>query len=383
MRVAIVTDTYYPATDGVIRFVENLAMQLSELGHTIDIVFPQFPQRYYPGRPAPIPGVNFVPLKCLSLQLKGYFLTLPTNGMLKSILQADIIIINALATAGLYAIELAFRVNKPLALFIHHDEDDIILKTMTIPSFAKTILRILARKYYTKFITYGVATNKFYQKALHFGADPEKIFWVSFGVPEVHVTDEEVAFMREKLGADPEDRILLYLGRLSSEKNIETILTALGKLGEHRHVKCYIAGIGYLAEHLHKRIMEEHLSVTMLGKIPEEHLFQLYKTADLLVTPSFHESMCFTVVESMSQSTPAVINAAFHEPDLRADNSVLIENIFDVDEIVNKIQDLLADSIKLEQLQNNAFVTSKKFRWGNFGKIWEKELYKAITLHRS
>ena len=109
----------------------------------------------------------------------------------------------------------------------------------------------------------------------------------------------------------PEDeRILLYVGRLSAEKGLEYLLDAFAiTVSESNSVpKLVIVGSGPLQENLVRQVQKLDLTrdVTFTGNLPNEQLPQWYRAADLTVIPSLLEWFGAVAVESMACGTPIV-----------------------------------------------------------------------------
>jgi len=108
------------------------------------------------------------------------------------------------------------------------------------------------------------------------------------------------------------NKIILTIGRLSSSeqyKGQDRILNCLPELIEQQPDTHYIiAGDGddkpRLQQMVKKLGVTEHVS--FLGKVEDEKLKQLYKTADLFAMPSTGEGFGIVFLEAMSQGTPAL-----------------------------------------------------------------------------
>ena len=372
MKIAIISDTYYPATDGVCRFVEQLAMQLTNLGYTISLLFPKFPTYYYKGEVKPLNGVKFVTVKCIPKSFFGYFFTLANFRIVKEIATAQLVILNSVGSLGLLSILLSKLYKKPIFQFTHIDEHEMLFRVMGLPIVVNLPLLKLADYMYPRFTKVVYATEKFKKKCFEFNARPEQFELVNFGITQETVNPEHKEALRKQLSIAKTDKVLLYLGRLSAEKNIDVIVTVLGKLARHANVKAIIGGIGYKFNEISERIKTEGLPIAMLGMVEESDLMTLFAISDILVTPTFHESMCFTVLEAMSQSTVSVVNGKFKEASLNDSNSIKIADISDETELIEKITYYLDNPPQLARLQKYAYETSKTLSWAGFGRRWDE-----------
>lgn len=107
----------------------------------------------------------------------------------------------------------------------------------------------------------------------------------------------------------PENRkLLLYVGRLASEKNVRTLYDAMSILHRRDPGKYHLlaVGDGTLRPGL-LRLQEETGSVTWVQFCAEaERLASIYRAADLFVHPGIQETFGLVTLESQASGTPVV-----------------------------------------------------------------------------
>src|SRR5690606_7165861 len=120
---------------------------------------------------------------------------------------------------------------------------------------------------------------------------------------------------RQRHGIADGERVLLYLGRLGDEKNVELVVDAMAELrrrGEP-NVKLVIAGGGpdaYLRK-LHKRCEGLGLQdVIWTGFVRGQDWLDTYAAADLVLFPSVTETQGLVVVESLAAGKPLLSGEA-------------------------------------------------------------------------
>lgn len=114
------------------------------------------------------------------------------------------------------------------------------------------------------------------------------------------------AEMRSMLtGGEPNRPLLLYVGRLGAEKNIEMIKSVLEARPEARLA---IVGGGPAEAELRKTF--EGLPVVFTGLMRGEALSRAYAAADVFVMPSESETLGFVVLEAMASCVPTVTSHA-------------------------------------------------------------------------
>lgn len=111
---------------------------------------------------------------------------------------------------------------------------------------------------------------------------------------------------RKSLGLHENDFVILYVGRLAPEKNVETVIDYMASR-RYRSVKLVIAGDGESREKLEKRVQDLNVSndVSFLGRVDE--IETLYPIGDVLVLPSTSlETFGLVVIEAALCGVPAI-----------------------------------------------------------------------------
>ena len=114
----------------------------------------------------------------------------------------------------------------------------------------------------------------------------------------------------EQLGVEVSNvPILLYAGRLVTEKNIPAMIDLLDQYCQKRTpAKLWIVGEGPEKENLERIVKEKKTSqhVIFWGRISHDRLVYIYNTADVLLLFSSFEGTPLTLLESLSCGTPCL-----------------------------------------------------------------------------
>ncbi len=152
---------------------------------------------------------------------------------------------------------------------------------------------------------------------------------------------------------------VLYCGRYSKEKGIETLLKAVDNLPG---IKFVFAGDGPLKDEINKRANAEDK-----GFLKHNELTELVSKARFSVIPSeCFENCPFSVIESIINGTPVIGARIGGIPELIADGKTgeLFESS-DAEELADKISRLFADKERLTEYtlncQNAPFVSIKQY----------------------
>ena len=115
--------------------------------------------------------------------------------------------------------------------------------------------------------------------------------------------------LREQYGLTPQTRVLLSLGRLGKEKNVEELIRYFSTLSRFRDdIRLMIVGGGPDAERLHE-IADSYLlgdRVIFTGMVDPSLVRQYYALGDIFVCASTSETQGLTYVEALSCGLPLV-----------------------------------------------------------------------------
>jgi len=109
---------------------------------------------------------------------------------------------------------------------------------------------------------------------------------------------------RRRLGFAEEDRVLLFLGRLAQEKNLEELLKFMVR--QSSRVKLLLVGDGPYRGRLTDAVRELHLEdrVVFAGMVRPEEVARYYALGDVFVSASRSETQGLTYVEAMAAGLP-------------------------------------------------------------------------------
>jgi 1,2-diacylglycerol 3-alpha-glucosyltransferase len=114
---------------------------------------------------------------------------------------------------------------------------------------------------------------------------------------------------RKELGFQPKDIVLLFVGRLGPEKNIDFLLRSFtGAVQAYDHMRLVLIGGGPEKENLEdwvKRTGIQH-AVRFIGSVAYDQMPRYMAMADAFVTASVTEVHPLTVIEAMAAGLPVV-----------------------------------------------------------------------------
>ncbi|MFW9844849.1 MAG: glycosyltransferase family 4 protein, partial [Candidatus Thorarchaeota archaeon] len=125
--------------------------------------------------------------------------------------------------------------------------------------------------------------------------------------------DFELFSPKQEYLKDPSKVRFVYIGRLESEKGMETLLDTLQLLKEREDFVFRIVGWGtYLPEML--SATRKGLHVEYWGKVSHDEIPEIIADSDVLVLPSLTEGMPAVILESLASGTPVIASSVGQIP---------------------------------------------------------------------
>jgi len=197
------------------------------------------------------------------------------------------------------------------------------------------------------------------------------------------MTKEELHDLRARYHLSPEDKLLIFVGRIGPEKRVAELYQAMVPImKKHPHVKMIFVGDGPAHAELQQKASELGLSdqTVFTGFVDWKEVYRLYSIANLFVTASLSEVHPMTLIEAAICGVPSVA---------RRDDSYLdlIEEgkngyMADTDEeMTTLVENLLLDDKKLKLFSEEALRISEKFSAENHVNRMEKLYQKVLALY--
>ena len=316
MKVGIFTDTYVPFINGVTTSVLMLKKSLEKKGHTVYIVTVNAENMQYQfeenGKVIRIPGI---PTGIYDYRLTGIY---PVKAI-KMIKKWNLDVIHSQTEFGIgtFARIISKQLKIPLVHTYHTMYEDYV-HYITHGYFnrsGKKIVEYLTLFYCDKTISeLVVPTKKAYELFKQKYKVDRNVYIVPTGIDIEKFYREknkriDIISSREKLGIKEDDFVILFVGRVAQEKNIELLLSAMkGLKNTSNKIKLLVVGDGpdleKYKEYTTKNYIEEN--VVFAGKVPWNKINEYYIIADAFATASHTETQGLTVIEAMAASLPVV-----------------------------------------------------------------------------
>ncbi|HSW97840.1 MAG TPA: glycosyltransferase family 4 protein, partial [Candidatus Saccharimonadales bacterium] len=191
----------------------------------------------------------------------------------------------------------------------------------------------------------------------------------------VELTDETLSEKMFELKKD--NKIVLFVGRLTLQKGPDYFLKAAQKVLEHEpHVRFVIVGSGDMKEKLIRDAISLGISdkVIFTGFLRDSSLKALYAAADLFVMPSVSEPFGITGLESAINGTPVLVSRQSGVSEVL--HHALQVDFWDIEEMTNKILAVISYAALKRTLKKNVAEEAQQ-------QTWDKSAEKIRDVYRS
>jgi glycogen(starch) synthase len=216
-----------------------------------------------------------------------------------------------------------------------------------------------------------------------FGLPEDKLVMIPNGVNTSvyeNAENEDCEAFRAKY-ALPDEKIVLYVGRLVYEKGIHVLINAVPKVLDRVNAKFIIVGSGYMKEQLLNivRSMKLEHKVLFMGFVDDETLLRLQKCADVSVVPSLFEPFGIVALEAMAAKSPVVVSDTGGLSEI-VDHDVTGFKAYpnNPDSLAWGITKILTDENYKKYIRENAYrKVLEKYDWQKIAQQ-TKQIYKAV-----
>lgn len=353
MRIALFTETFLPKVDGIVTRLCHTIDHLQKAGNQVLIFAPEGGLGFY--KEAQIFGVSGFPLP-LYPELK---LAVPRPAIGEALTQfkPDLIHIVNPAVLGLAGLFYSKTLNLPLVASYHTH----------LPQYLKYYGLGLLEGFLWELLKAGhnqaalnLCTSTAMVQELSTQGIQRVALWqrgVDIETFRPHLRSQQ---MRSRLSqGHPEAPLLLYVGRLSAEKEIDRIKPILQTIPAAR--------LALVGDGPNRQGLEKHFAGTathFVGYLQGEELAAAFASADAFIFPSCTETLGLVLLEAMAAGCPVVAARSGGIPDIVQDG--VNGFLFDPDDEQGAIvatQRLLSDHTQRDALRQNARQEAERWSW--------------------
>ncbi|KKZ11067.1 MAG: glycosyl transferase [Candidatus Synechococcus spongiarum SP3] len=309
MHIAFFTETFLPKVDGIVTRLTKTIEHLVAAGDEVLVFCPEGAPACYCG--AQVMGIPAVPLP-LYPELR---LALPRPVVAEAIdrFQADVIHVVNPAILGLGGIWLARSKAIPLVAS-YHTHLPKYLEHYGLGMLEPLLWELLKAAHNQAGLNLCTSTAMV-QELSERGIHNIDLWQRGVDTDAFHPRLASAQRRRQLFGAHQDgDPLLLYVGRLSAEKQIESILPVLMALPRSR--------LALVGDGPHRQQLEKTFAGTtarFVGYLRGEDLAGAYASADAFLFPSSTETLGLVLLEAMAAGCPVVAAKRGGIPDIVTD----------------------------------------------------------------
>ena len=319
MKILITTDWYKPIVNGVVTSVLNLKKELEERGHEVRVLTLSRDYHSYEED-----GVYYIKSVNLEKIYPNVRAVLPhREAYIQELIQwnPDVVHSQCEFMTFSYAVKISRKCNCPL-LHTYHTIYEDYLHYLPGTFFQYTKGAALEKKMVAKFskavlkkTQQVIAPTKKVEELLKNYEVSEPISVIPTGIDlkrfQEVLSKEERNRRREALGISQDSKVLVSIGRLAKEKNLEEILIYFRKLTKEEQtfkLKLLIVGDGPDRERLEgiAKTLQLQEKVIFTGMVTPEEVAQYYQLGDVFVCASNSETQGITYIEALASGIPAL-----------------------------------------------------------------------------
>ncbi len=297
LRVGLFTECYSPIRNGIVASIDSLAHALRDRSHTAIVVTPEMPDHRDIDR-----DVIRVPSFPLPTRT-AYRLTMPF--VPRTLGELSIVHAHSPFVTGWLGQRVARRNGIPL-VFTYHTQLDAYAHYVPFEVRAtRSAATTLTRGYANAADAVVVPTPAMERRLRDIGVRA-RIDVVPSGIDvAAFAGGMRSQMLRASFGVGPQEKMLLFVGRLGREKNIELLIEAFAGVRDGR-ARLVAIGDGPHRETLERLVARAGIAdrVHFAGELPRERLPDVYASADLFTFPSRTETQGLVLVEALAARLP-------------------------------------------------------------------------------
>lgn len=355
VHVVFFSESYPPITNGVAVSVSTLRRELRQRGCRVTVVTARHAQ-------APPQEEGVIRLPSFSWWLAPDY-PLPQPRPLPQLHRffrqnhVDIIHVQIPFLLGVVGLRLGQRYGIPVVAHYHTLYDRYLHYVPVLPEgWLRALLWWHLRRFYARVQATIVPSHFARQYLERFGVRPRQVEVIPTGV-QFHPVQVDRHEARQRYQLPPERPVLVYVGRLAREKNLELLVQMLAQVRQVvPEVLLWLVGSGNAEGGIRAQVQRLGLSeaVRLQGRVPHEQISAVYAAADLFVFPSVTETQGLVLWEAQAHGLPCVVVNAGGAPESIRDgeDGVLVPN--DAEAFAQAVVRLLRDGALRRRMRENA-----------------------------
>lgn len=307
MKILITSDLFFVETNGVVTSVRNLMDELKKRGHDVRLLSISSKMKSYKNG-----DVTLI----RSLPIKVYNGTrMPTSyrhKLIKEIIEwkPDVIHSQCEFFSFRFARYISKKTGAPIVHTYHTMYEDYVGYVFLVKKFGRWVARKITKRFLENVDSVIVPTEKVKNRHIKNGVNCEFNIIPSGIDLERHkqrISREERNEIRQKYGISEDKTVLMNLGRIATEKNINELIEYFARVSDKTpDTLLVIVGDGPAKEQLQSKVSDMEMSekIIFTGMVSPSDVHKYYQSADIFVSASTSETQGLTYIEAAANSLP-------------------------------------------------------------------------------
>ncbi len=363
MKILITTDWYEPVVNGVVTSVLNLVRELRKKGHQVRILTLSDDthsryqdQVYYLGS---INAGTIYPNARATMYVGRDYI----NDIIRW--HPDVIHSQCEFSSFQYAKRISRRLNIPIIHTYHTLYESYTHYFCPNEKMGKHIVSKLSHHFLSQ-VQCVIAPSEKIRRVLDNYRILRRICVVPTGIEldkfDISLSEAERSALKADIGIPPQNKVLLTLGRLAKEKNIEQLIDYVRLMKRHDISFVVVGGGPYkkvLTDYVEKYDLKDKIFFT--GMIVPQLVPKYYLLADVFLCASTSEAQGLTYMEAMASGIPSVCRKDLCIKNIIIDgyNGYQYTDFLSFESAVNKILD--DPELRLVMSRNAKEITEREF----------------------
>ena len=316
MKIVHITPYYPPHTGGLENTVKELAERTAQMGYVVSV----YTSNKCHDEKSTSSKYHIYVYRLKSIELPGIPLMLPMLPfkLLSTIDEDTIVHVHYILNFSMDIAVIISKIKKAkIVVHVHIDPLPSGPLGFLNPTYKKLFWRrilplsdivICPTADYIDIVSdkYGVDSDKCV--IIPSGIDTKKFSLIDENVDHTEVTD------------------LLFVGRLSKQKNIPMLLSTLKLIQDKYDLTLHIVGDGEERLAIRSMIKKEKLrNVVLHGRVSDMKLKKLYQSSDIFILTSHQESFGIVLIEAMASGLPVVASDIIGVRNVVEDSGLLVK----------------------------------------------------------
>lgn len=345
MKIGLFTDVYYPSVTGVTFVIDILRANLEALGHDVYIVAPTTSIRPSVQKKDPY-IIRFTAIRGIFFDAQYTSIFFPPRQVRKiGSLKLDVIVMLTPVQIGLLGAHAAKKFKIPLvslyttdlvsyvehypatalgalAMFVaslptgQFSPRDILKVAKSVKSQSKInlsrkqkMLKEMLSVLHASCDATIAVSSKMAKSIKAFDVKPDRVFVLPTGVNKLPFSQAGAKSFRRYAGIDTKDVVVLYVGRLAKEKNLELLIKAFSiAAADQANLKLVLVGDFGYRKYLEDMAAASEAAgqIIFTGQVERNELGNIYAAADIFCFPSITDTQALVLNEAAHAGLPII-----------------------------------------------------------------------------